>query len=137
MPKLDGSFGFDRHDCKSNPRSHDPICKFRNGDNETRKFKSITKLGVGGAMSAAVLLGDCPVGLSLRCFAKPISIEVIFAPVSKCAIARIDETDVLSGGPLNMAAVEISTGILNLSGLIECCQNPLSAGYPYPSATAG
>jgi hypothetical protein len=44
-------------------------------------------------------------------FAKLMSIDVILAPVSRWAIARIEDGEMLFGGPLNTAAVDISTGI--------------------------
>jgi hypothetical protein len=110
IPKFPGSLGFDKHCDKLKPRSHDPICKLGNGAKGARKFRSITKSGVTCGPDA-VLLDDCPVDTSLRCFARVISIEVLLAPVSKWAIATIEESTTLFGGFWNTVAVEISRGI--------------------------
>jgi hypothetical protein len=48
------------------------------------KLRSITK-SVACLNPAAVWLGDSPIGMRFSCLASSISIDVLVAPVSKCA----------------------------------------------------
>ena len=65
---------------------HELICKFINGCKFVPgKLKSMTKF-VACLNPAAVWLGDSPIGMRFNCFANSISIDVLLAPVSKCAV---------------------------------------------------
>ena len=92
---------------------HELICKFLKGRRSVPgKARSIIKL-VAFLNPAAVLLGDWPVEIRFNRFAISRSIDVILAPVSKCAriCSEIMECDLPQR--LKIEAVETITLILS------------------------
>jgi hypothetical protein len=94
-------------------KRHDPIGKFTNADRLVfGKLKSAAKVGIV-VRPPAVKLGEIPVGKNFRCCANPISIDVLLAPVSRCAMTIIlDARSLLKLGLRKYAlAVETATEI--------------------------
>jgi hypothetical protein len=95
------------------PRSHDPTRRLRNGDNFVlTKLTSIAKFGIVCG-PAAVRHVDFPTGTKLKRVARFISMHVLLAPVSKCAVTTIEESGQFNGGRLYSDAVVNSTNKLN------------------------
>ena len=95
--------------------SQELTCKFKYGCKlEPGKLRSITK-SVACRNPAAVWLGDSPIGMRSNCLASSISIDVLVAPVSKCAKICTVLNEWRLFGNLYTEAVETMTGMLNPS----------------------
>ena len=88
------------------------IFKFTKGDRLVfGNATSITKFGIR-CMPEAVKLFEYPFAVSFRYIARPMSIDVMLAPVSKCAITRRDNRGSGTAFFRSHVAVDISTGRL-------------------------